>query len=366
MTEITANPAPPIDDPSRLDAPQDSEIGTPAPAVAALTPKSMGDYDDNDFDPDKARYKVYAARKTGFAAMDTRQPFYPGLYGLGGASSSGKTTLALQLADNMAAAGEHVIYFSLEQSQFELYSKCLSREFFLANRRDTLQNNRPSPIPMYTSTRLRCGDADGTPELAAQRQAYKARTGGRLSIVEGKFAVTVETILATVSKYIADNGVKPVVVVDYLQIVAASYINGRFLEGRASIDHIVHQLKVFQTEHDLTVIVLSSLNRQSYTVPVDYESFKESGGIEYTADVLWGLQLSCMSNPLFAKDKGVKDKHDMINAERAKTPRDVQLVYLKNRYGSVGPGCTADFKYYPFADTLLSEIKGQTGPSPDL
>ena len=24
--------------------------------------------------------------------------------------------------------------------------------------------------------------------------------------------------------------------------------------------------------------------------PVDFESFKESGGIEYTADVVWGLQ----------------------------------------------------------------------------
>lgn len=94
---------------------------------------------------------------------------------------------------------------------------------------------------------------------------------------------------------------------------------------------------------------------------MDYESFKESGGIEYTA--LWGLQLAYMSNPLFAKDKGVKDKHDLINAERAKNPRDVQLVYPKNRYGSVDPECTADFKYYLAADTLLSEIKGQTGPS---
>ena len=266
----------------------------------------------------------------------------------------------------MTAAGEHVIYFSLEQSQFELYSKSLSRQFFLANRRDTVQNSRPSLLPMYTSTRIRCGDATGTPELSAQRQAYKALTGGRLSIVEGRFSITVETIIATVSKYIADNGVKPIVIVDYLQIVAPSYINGRFLEGRASIDHIIHQLKVFQTEYDLTVIVLSSLNRQSYTVPVDYESFKESGGIEYTADVLWGLQLSCMSDPLFARDKGVKDKHDLINAERAKNPRDVQLVYLKNRYGSVGPECTADFKYYPAADTLLSNTKGQAGPSPDL
>lgn len=75
----------------------------------------------------------------------------------------------------MTAAGEHVVYFNLEQSQFDLYSKSLSRSFFLENRRDTIQNNRPSQLPTYTSTQIRCGSANGTPELSAQRQAVHRR-----------------------------------------------------------------------------------------------------------------------------------------------------------------------------------------------
>ena len=52
---------------------------------------------------------------------------YPGLYVLGSMPSLGKTAFALQLADQLAQAGEHVLYFSLDQSIGELTSKDLSR-----------------------------------------------------------------------------------------------------------------------------------------------------------------------------------------------------------------------------------------------
>jgi len=39
----------------------------------------------------------------------------------------GKTTFALQIADNIARNNNKVIIFSLEQSRFELVSKAISR-----------------------------------------------------------------------------------------------------------------------------------------------------------------------------------------------------------------------------------------------
>lgn len=65
--------------------------------------------------------------KTGFRNLDAETSLYPGLYVLGAISSLGKTTFVHQMADQIAAAGGHVIYFSLEQTVLELASKSVSR-----------------------------------------------------------------------------------------------------------------------------------------------------------------------------------------------------------------------------------------------
>lgn len=168
-------------------------------------------------------------------------------------------------------------------------------------------------------------------------------------IVDGMFSMTVEDIEAVVERYVA---FKPVVIVDYLQIVAPSMsMDGRRrMDAREAIDHIVHRLKAFQSKYDLTVIVISSLNRQNYLVPIDFESFKESGGIEYTADVMWGLQLAVMSDPVFGKEGNIKEKRDKVRIAKAANPRSIDLVCLKNRFGQTG--YTAQFNYFPASDAF--------------
>ena len=68
---------------------------------------------------------------------------------------------------------------------------------------------------------------------------------------------------------------------------------------RKKVDHIVRGLKKLQSDNDLVIFVVSSINRANYLSPIDFESFKESGGIEYTADVVWGLQLQVLNDDLF-------------------------------------------------------------------
>ena len=101
-----------------------------------------------------------------------------------------------------------------------------------------------------------------------------------------------------------------------------------------NIDNTVKKLKSLQRENNLVVFLISSLNRQNYLTQIDFESFKESGGIEYTADVVWGMQLACMQEPIFEKSAHLNEK--------------VELICLKNRYGRSGYRCL--FNYYPAYD----------------
>ena len=89
------------------------------------------------------------------------------------------------------------------------------------------------------------------------------------------------------------------------------------------------------------------MNRANYLTPIDLESIKESGGIEYTADVVLGLQLQCLNEDGFTNYDIKKKRQKVQDAKRAK-PREIQLVCLKNRFGTANFVC--NFEYYPDID----------------
>ena len=63
-------------------------------------------------------------------------------------------------------------------------------------------------------------------------------------------------------------------------------------------------------------------------------AFKESGGIDYSADVLLGLQA-----------RGAGRQGFNIDEEKRKDPRELELKILKNR--TAGLGAPISFRYYP-------------------
>jgi len=67
---------------------------------------------------------------------------------------------------------------------------------------------------------------------------------------------------------------------------------------------------------------------------VTMEAFKESGAIEYSSDVLIGLQL-----------KGAGSQNFDANEAKKKNPREIELVVLKNRNGATGK--KVEYEYYP-------------------
>lgn len=333
--------------------PQDAQTGAvqqAAPQDPRQSILSMDEYFvSGSYIQDTKDFSAYAARRTGYSNLDDKQAFYPGLYVLGAISSLGKTTYVHQMADQLAAAGDAVLYFSLEQSRFELASKSLSRLSHIL-----LPNPPIADYGHLTALEFRHyyppaqGPGKIYPMLQPTIDRYRQAVGDRLHIVEGNFGLDVETIAAYVKTYIDLFKRTPIVIIDYLQIISPSQVNGRLMDGKTAIDHAVHALKCLQRQYNLVVLVISSLNRQNYMTPIDFESFKESGGIEYTADVLWGLQLQVIHDPAFAKEGNVKAKREAIQKAKAEYPRHVELVCLKNRYGASGYTCQYD--YYPAYD----------------
>ena len=349
-------------------AAQNVSIPQPQPSPPFVLTQAGDFFMNGGFDRKIIDFQSYANRATGYKTLDRLQPFYPGFYVAGAIPSLGKTTFFGQMADQLAAAGHWVIYVSLEQTPFEIVSKSLARGFRRTNM--VLAAQEQKPVDSYfapSSIEIRSGVSAGCrPMLDAQIRNYVQHVGNRLCIVHGAFSLTVEDIIGIVDSVTEQIRKKPgsspnetpILIVDYLQIIAPTMINGRIPDTKTGIDHIVHTLKAMQSGLDMTVLVISSLNRQNYVVPIDFESFKESGGIEYTADVIWGLQLSIMNQERFhvSIDKDGKrhgptsltEKRELINEAKRQPVRSIDLVCLKNRYGVAN--YTSRFKYSPRHD----------------
>lgn len=308
----------------------------------AAKPDNTAYYIDNLMRGEIARFRK--DKKTGFANLDAQAGgLYAGLYVLAAISSLGKTSFALQLADQLAENGNDVIFFSLEQSRLELVSKSLARR--------TAQDSMRNAI---TSLSIRKGYMQGQVIKAAEE--YKAAIADRISIIEGNFACNISFIGNYIRQYMRKNNAQPVVIIDYLQILKPDEKDSRKTTKEA-MDIAVEELKSMARELDLTIIVISSVNRANYLTPIDFESLKESGGIEFTADVIWGLQLQCLNGPIFDKQNNIKERREAIKKAKAADPRRIELVCLKNRYGIANYSCY--FNYYPANDLFTEDNRPQ-------
>lgn len=301
---------------------------------AAARPDNTSDYIDRFMIEEVAEFIKAGNRKTGFSNLDAAAGgLFPGLYILAALSSLGKTTFALQLADQIAAAGTDVLFFSLEQSKLELVSKSLARR--------TAQNDINTAVD---SLSIRRGVF--TESVIHAIAEYKRTIADRLSIIEGNFACNVSFIGEYIRKYIDKTGTHPVIFVDYLQILQGE--PDKRQTAKEVIDNTVTELKRISRSLGVTIFAVSSVNRAGYLLPIDFESLKESGGIEFTADVIWGLQLQCLNDPIFDKANNIKQRREMIKEQKKADPRKIELVCLKNRYGISSFSCY--FDYYPQYD----------------
>ena len=248
---------------------------------------------------------------------------------MGAISSMGKTTLALQIAEQIADSGRAALFVTIEQSAKELVAKSLSR---LTATMDGVQY--AATANEISSPSIRAGWGERQTEHLAQACEAFCKRSARLRIVEAVKQPTVSDIEAAARMFARREPRPPVVFIDYLQLLKPP--NDRDDDKRAT-DGNIRQLRQLARDLQTPVVVISSLNRSSYSTGVTFESFKESGAIEYGSDLLLGLQPFNMSNDLANVDekKAKGRSRQLMRNHKSEAIRKCEITILKNRNGAV-------------------------------
>ena len=282
----------------------------------AKDPINQFEFLANLFETDRDNAQKYSDRKTGFSNIDEQQIFSPGLYVIGATPACGKTTFTWQLLNQLTKRGETCFFCSYEMARLELFSKSLAMETFKIDESTTL-----------TAADIRKG---ATSDSFKQAYACLLNEKNHINLFELRDE-NVDDLLRILRPHCNSKGKSPIVCVDYLQIIPPSN-DLKLTTDKARIDDIVHKLKTFQRETNTTFIIISSFNRLNYFQQVSFESFKESGNIEYSADVVWALQMFVANSiKTGASISSVRKKFDEAKKQQ---PRQIQLKCLKNRQGN--------------------------------
>lgn len=250
-----------------------------------------------------------AVMSTGIAGLDKALDggLHAGLTVLGAVSSMGKTSLMLQMADTLAAAGRNVLFITIEMSRMELIAKSAVR-----GTRERARSLLDGKLPEE--------------KVRGLISAYRQKTGGRVELWEPDAHLTPAFLDEKVSAFCAQHE-SPVLFLDYLQLVAPARAG---MTEKQTADAAVAMLKQLARRYDMPVVAASSLNREAYrpgSAEPGLSAFKESGSVEYSADLL-----------LVLKYRTDADR------ENKTAPRHLALTILKNRFGATGESIPLDYE----------------------
>jgi replicative DNA helicase len=212
--------------------------------------------------------------------------------------SMGKTALALNIAENVALAGQRVAVFSLEMSKESLLMRLLS-----AHARIDAHKFRTGHLAR-----------DDREKMSASLNELS-----RSAIwIDDSATATVLEMGAKARRLKNDKGLD-LVIVDYLQLISA---RGRFNNRNEEVTSISRGLKALAKELQIPVLVLSQLTRapERDSRRPQLADLRESGAIEQDADVV-----------LFINRPGFY-KPDAPDEER----NQAELIMAKQRNGPTG------------------------------
>ncbi len=260
---------------------------------------------------------------TGLADVDELTGgLFPGdLTVLAGATSMGKSAFATTVAHNVARVGTPVLLFALEMSRAQIALREIAAATGL-------------PVPAMRAGRLT--EADMAAIVAAGQDVR------RLPVwIDHRAGLRLPMIASTAKVLIRKAGIK-LVIVDYLQLVAAGedYRGNRAQE----VAEIARGLKVMARSLDVPVLALSQLSRgleaRDNKRPV-LADLKESGEIENAADNVWAVYREHyylkQAEPKQKERESatdftlrVADWQERVDACR----NDAELILLKQRNGT--------------------------------
>jgi replicative DNA helicase len=187
---------------------------------------------------------------------------------LGAPPSQGKTVLALQATQSVCWAGYHAVWFPLDMSESDMRDRLISSE---------------GRIPLQA---IRKGEMNPD-QWASAARVSSAMSGWKLEFVD-EVRLTVDDVRAHCLQLSAHEPLD-LVVVDYLQLLRPT---SRGQKRHETVGEAASELKNLAKELDAAVIAVSSMNRESMKRGdgrPELSDFKESGDVEYAANVAIGV-----------------------------------------------------------------------------
>lgn len=225
---------------------------------------------------------------------------------IGATPGSGKTTLLLQIADSLAAEGHPVIFVSCELSEPKLLQKSLSR---IAGQ----------SLPLHEVVGAASPGHPWHETFLAAVERYRETIAPNLAVT-GALNITELGHLVAACK--SERKQAPVVLVDYLQLMACGNPANAYMDERLAIAACVQGLRDISTLYGSPIFTVSTITRTAYSAKSpNLGVFGGSSAVEYSVDAALYL----------TRDD---EKPDLPFDAAVGTP--LKLVALKNRYGSLG------------------------------
>ena len=243
---------------------------------------------------------------------------------IAGRPSSGKTSFALNIAENAAIrAHVPVSVFSLEMNKEQLVQRllCSQSEVALHRLRNGHLNNEDWPrlttaAGLLTQAPIMIDDSSSPTVMEIRAKCRRLRAEGKLGMV----------------------------IIDYLQLIRGS---GDFENRVQEISQITRALKALAKELNVPVVALSQLSRAVETRDKSgrpqLSDLRESGSIEQDSDVVMFVYREVM----YRKDTPEPGKAHIIIAKQRNGPTaDVELTFLRE--------CT---KFVPYSPMMAGEAE---------
>lgn len=261
---------------------------------------------DNEFFAEMERLHegTVECLETGIDAIDRELIFQPGaLITLAAQSGAGKSTFALNLADNLAQSGKQIYIFSLEMSAREIKTKLLSSRLGI-------------PVKEFIKPGENFRDDRVWSRLVLALEELKELP---IYVEADDVEFTLSGILSAIHKFISNHRCD-LIIIDHIGLIAPP-INSK-AHKNVLISEITRTFKVLARKLNIPVLIVSQLNRtvsDSKDKRPALHHLKDSSSIEQDSNVVMFIH-----------------REHLYDGFSFGSKFEAELIIAKNRFGEVG------------------------------